>query len=86
MVVRLCAWQKEREHLSGATNGDQFRSLLIPDEPAKVYHSFLRSQLVTVHAGTKPALQAGALGGTGIEAIALVARTFQSQCHALRKL
>ena len=31
-------------------------------------------------------MQAGALGGVGIEAIALAARTFQMQCQARRRL
>ena len=63
----------------------QYRSILISSVPAKVFHRFVRGQLVPVHERSKPELQAGALGGQGIETIALAARTFQGLHHGRRR-
>ena len=62
-----------------------FRSILISATPAKVYHRYLRNKMLPFHASHKPPLQLGALGGAGIETIALAARTFQLQKHARRQ-
>ena len=62
-----------------------YRSILLSSIPAKVYHRHLRNLLVPLHAADKAALQLGALGGIGVEAVALAARSFQLQHHSLRK-
>ena len=72
--------------VGAALQCSQFRSILVSSVPAKIYHRHLRTQLLPTHASTKPALQAGALGGVGIEAIALAARSFQSLCQATGQL
>ncbi|CAE7364014.1 unnamed protein product [Symbiodinium sp. CCMP2592] len=58
-----------------------YRSILISSVPAKILHRHVRNLLVPVHASTKPALQLGALGGIGIEAVSLTARSFQLFRH-----
>ena len=63
---------------------EHFRSILISSIPAKIFHRHLRNQLVPVQAASKPALQLGALGGIGIEAVALAARSFQQYNHSRR--
>ena len=62
-----------------------YRSILLSSIPAKVYHRHLRNLLVPLHAADKTVLQLGALGGIGVEAVALAARSFQLQQHSLRK-
>ena len=61
-----------------------YRSILISSVPAKIFHRPVRNLLVPIHASCKPALQLGALGGIGIEAVALTARSFQLHQHAKR--
>ena len=62
-----------------------YRSILLASIPAKVYHRHLRNLLVPLHSADKAALQLGALGGIGIEAVALAARTFQLQHYSMRR-
>ena len=55
-----------------------FRSILVETAPAKLYHRHLRSLLVPHLRAVSDELQAGAVPGTGIEALSLVARSFQA--------
>ena len=70
--------------IGAAMKCSDYRSILISAVPAKVLHRYYRNQLVPVHAGHKPDMQMGALGGVGIEAVSLAARTFQLWRHSLR--
>ena len=63
---------------------EHYRSILISGVPAKIFHRYVRGLLVPLHAAAKSPLQLGALGGIGIEAISLTARSFQLLCHHSR--
>ena len=54
-----------------------FRSILISSVPGKVLHRALRTRLLEVLIRHRPALQAGAVPGEGIETIAIAAQSFQ---------
>ncbi|CAE7041785.1 unnamed protein product [Symbiodinium sp. CCMP2592] len=53
-----------------------YRSILISSVPGKVLHRRLRGQLIDRLQITRPALQAGAIPGEGIEHISLAAQSF----------
>ncbi|CAE7293862.1 unnamed protein product [Symbiodinium sp. KB8] len=74
------------KRVGAALQCQHYRSILISSVPAKVLHRHWRTQLLPAHARTKPPLQAGALGGVGIEAISLTARTFQAMHASTHRL
>ena len=62
-----------------------FRSILVETAPAKLYHRHLRGLLVPFLAGAVNELQAGAVPGTGIESLSLLARAFQALASAHKR-
>ena len=66
-----------------ATQRGDFRSILVERAPAKLYHKALRNRLVPALVSHE--LQCGATPGSGIEALALLARTVQDCAVASHK-
>ena len=64
----------------------QFRSILLSSAQGKAYHRAVRHRLVGLLQANAPASQAGAIPGVGIEAISLLARTFQYARQHQRKM
>ena len=54
-----------------------YRSILLACTPSKVYHRYLRQQLVPVLQDCRQPLQAGAVPGIGVESLSLLARVIQ---------
>ena len=61
-----------------------FRSILLACTPGKVYHRYLRQQLIPLLDSTRPDMQAGAVPNIGIEALAITARLFQELSQRMR--
>ena len=66
-----------------ATRCTDFRSILVECAPAKLYHKALRNRLVPALLDNRQELQCGAVPGTGIEALALLARAVQDTAAAM---
>ncbi|CAE7216454.1 unnamed protein product [Symbiodinium sp. CCMP2592] len=62
-----------------------YRSILISSIPGKIAHRYLRGHLITLLQANRPALQAGAIPGEGIEHISLAAQCFQQYAEATRR-
>ena len=62
---------------AAALSCSSFRSILLANVVAKTHHRLLRDRLVPAFRGYKTELQAGQLPGTGVDSLALLARTYQ---------
>ena len=54
-----------------------YRSILLACAPSKIYHRYVRQQLVPILQKVSPPLQAGAVPGLGVESLSLLARLLQ---------
>ena len=61
---------------------EDYRSILLACSAGKMYHKFLRNRLVRLLQRHRSELQCGATPGCGVEALSLVARSFQDQWEA----
>ena len=71
---------------AGATfRCEDFRSILLACSASKIYHKFLRGRMSQVLQKARTELQCGAMPGTGVEALSLLARAIQGQARAAGK-